>query len=211
MSRAEETASEAGSEQDWEQIFSPGGSKVATPPGNPAASATAAAAALGVKLRRSGSSGAGGIKDGGSDGAGKEAGKIEPAMPGPLSPLTKVKDPPPAAAPAATPMSPLSLSPEQLKAIMTESMVAATHIFASTQKQTNYQGSPGGTIDEGALSGATAGAPRLNAARSLDYLQDTNRTNPIQLQTGGSRSALGQVDGEGNEQAHRERHVRRSR
>ena len=68
--------------------------------------------------------------------------------------------------------SQFAFSPEVLKAIMTESMVAATQIFASTQKQTGYQGSPGSTIDEGALSGATAGAPRLNAARSLDYLQD---------------------------------------
>ena len=95
MSKAKDPTLEDDSEQDWEKIFSPGGSKIATTPGNPAASAKAAAAAIGVELRHSGSSSAaGGSKDGGSDGAGTEADKIEPVTPGPPSHLRQLQPQP---------------------------------------------------------------------------------------------------------------------
>ena len=70
----------SGSTEDWEEIFSPGGSKIASPASG--VSARAAAAAIGVALRSGSSSAAGEQEDGGSDGEGIEAGKKEPAMSG---------------------------------------------------------------------------------------------------------------------------------
>ena len=103
--------SDSGSAEDWEEIFSPGGSKIASSASG--VSAKAAAAAIGVTLRSDGSSSAAGHKqkDGGSDGEGTETGKKEPGMSTPPSSPSSA-----ATAQTQAPASPaaqLILSPER--------------------------------------------------------------------------------------------------
>ena len=65
----------------------------------------------------------------------------------------------------------MMMSPEMLKTILAESMAMGMQIAgASAEKQAKEQTTPGGSLSESALSGASAGTPRLHAARTLDYL-----------------------------------------
>ena len=116
-----------------------------------------------------GPSGSIGSVGGGSDTAGSKTGATEPVTPAPVSPARIGDGPGEQRTGAQSP--PVMMSPEMLKTILAESMAMGMQIAgASAEKQAKEQTTPGGSLSESALSGASAGTPRLHAARTLDYL-----------------------------------------
>ena len=167
---------------EFVSIFSPGGTRLTLPPASPAGSeaggvgsaqssqtpAQQGAAGSVVQKILGGPSGSIGSVGGGSDTAGSKTGATEPVTPAPVSPARIGDGPGEQRAGAQSP--PVMMSPEMLKTILAESMAMGMQIAgASAEKQAKEQTTPGGSLSESALSGASAGTPRLHAARTLDY------------------------------------------
>ena len=168
---------------EFVSIFSPGGTRLTLPPASPAGSeaggvgsaqssqtpAQQGAAGSVVQKILGGPSGSIGSVGGGSDTAGSKTSATEPVTPAPVSPARIGDGPGEQRTGAQSP--PVMMSPEMLKTILAESMAMGMQIAgASAEKQAKEQTTPGGSLSESALSGASAGTPRLHAARTLDYL-----------------------------------------
>ena len=111
-----------------------------------------------------GPSGSIGSVGGGSDTAGSKTGATEPVTPAPVSPARIGDGPGEQRTGAQSP--PVMMSPEMLKTILAESMAMGMQIAgASAEKQAKEQTTPGGSLSESALSGASAGTPRLRECK----------------------------------------------